>query len=197
VLGTAWIKFLRGRRDLFVGTWAHDKMRNEKLIGVHLDLSGRGLSVGQGVEQLMDSINIGLTLAERVEGYGEGAKGKRVVIPEVYLKEKVACWTLPDCTAIVWKLLSQLVVISTTAGRRVAMFVDEYDRPCILALNEAELFENFNKFFQEFYTNLKGSSFVAFLFVTGSSRLAMKEFFSGANNITDLTDSEKTATALG
>jgi hypothetical protein len=80
VLGTAWIEFLRRRKDLCVGTWAHDKMRDEKLIGVHLDFSKGGLLAGQCVSRLLHSINIGLTLAERVEGYGEGAKGKRVEI---------------------------------------------------------------------------------------------------------------------
>jgi hypothetical protein len=44
VLGTAWIEFLRGRKDLFEGTWAHDKMRKEKLIGVHVDFYGEGRS---------------------------------------------------------------------------------------------------------------------------------------------------------
>jgi hypothetical protein len=134
VLGTAWIEFLRGREDLFKGTWAHDKMRTEKLIGVHLDLSGSGFSEGQCVSRMLESITVGLTLAEQVKGYGEGAKGKRVEIRQVYLKEKVSCWTLPDCTAIVQMLLWQLRDISATAGRRVAIFVDDYDRPCVKAL---------------------------------------------------------------
>jgi hypothetical protein len=197
VLGTAWIEFLRGRKDLFKGTWAHDKMRTEKLIGVHLDFSGAGASVGECVSRLLDSINIGLTLAEQVKGYRKGAKGKRVEISEVYLKEKVACWTLPDCTAIVEGLLSQLNIIATTAGRRVALFVDEYDGPCISALNKAKLFDDLNEFFQIFYTKLKARSVVPFLFVTGSSRLAMKGFFSGPNNIIDLTYDRVAATALG
>ncbi len=200
VLGTAWLEFLRGRQDLFVGTWAHDKMREEKLIGVHLDLSCGGDSIGECVELLMDSINTGLTLAEQVDGYGEGANGQRVVISADLLKQQPdsSQWALATCTAIVRKLLSQLNSISAAAGRRVALFVDEYDRPCILALNKAELFEDLNKFFQEFYTKLKAiSSVVPFLFVTGSSRLAIKGFFSGANDITDLSYDAKAVKSLG
>ncbi len=68
VLGAAWIEFLRGRSDLFVGTWAETKMRKEKLIGVHLDLSDGGQSVGECVMYVLESINKGLALAEKVEG---------------------------------------------------------------------------------------------------------------------------------
>jgi hypothetical protein len=105
---------------------------------------------------------------------------------------------LATCTAIVDELLSQLEVFSTTAGRRVALFVDKYDWPCVRALGDKERFEQLNEFFATLFTTLKAiSSVIPFLFVTGSSRLAMKGFFSGANDITDLTYSEKAATALG
>jgi hypothetical protein len=196
VLGTAWIEFLRGRKELFEGTWAHDKMRNEKLIGVHLDFSKGGKSAGECTSCLLDSINVGLTLAERVEGYLEGAKGMRVEISADLLKDP-SQWALATCTAIVQRLLAQLETISTTAGRRVALFIDEYDWPCVQALGDKKQFDQLNEFFATLFTKLKACSVVPFLFVTGSSRLAMKGFFSGANNIIDLTYDEKAAAALG
>jgi hypothetical protein len=36
---------MRGRADLFVGSWAEKNMRNDNFIGVHLDLSRGGFSL--------------------------------------------------------------------------------------------------------------------------------------------------------
>jgi hypothetical protein len=59
-------------------------------------------------------------------------------------------------------------------------------------------FQDFNEFFQDFYTKLKADSdFIPFLFVTGSSCLAIKGFFTGPNDITDLSYELEAATALG
>lgn len=79
----------------------------------------------------MIAINEGLELAERVEGYGEAAKGRRLSIPGVYLQQKPSEWTLGDCTVLVDGFLDDLDSIAKAAGRQVAIFVDEYDRPCI------------------------------------------------------------------
>jgi hypothetical protein len=148
----------------------------------------------------MDSINEGLALAERVEGYGEGAKGKRVEISADLLKQQPVSsqWALATCTFIVGKLLSQLGAISTTAGRRVAIFADDYDCPCVKALEQGESFEEMNEFFKQFYTTLKArSDFFPFLFITGTSRIRLVDFFDGANDITDLSFDAQAITALG
>jgi hypothetical protein len=198
VLGAAWIEYMRGRGDLFIGTWAEKNMRKDKLIGVHLDLSNGGASIGQCVEAIMDAINKCLELAEKVEGYGGKAKGRRVSINPDFLKVKPvqADWTLPDCTSLVRRFFADLERISNDAGRQVALFVDEYDKPCITALGEPD-YAVFMKFFQDFYTQLKASTCVPFLFVTGSSRLSLKGFFSGANNVTDVSYESRAATTLG
>jgi hypothetical protein len=55
-----------------------------------------------------------------------------------------------------------------------------------------------NKFFMDFYTKLKAmSNFVPFLFITGSSRIGLVDFFGGANDITDLTYDAEAAASLG
>ena len=196
VLGTAWIEFLRGRADLFVGTWAETRMRKEKLIGIHLDMSVGGTSLGGCTEGIMNAINKGIELAEKEEGY-RAAKGRRVSIetPTTHLgiEKFVTDWTLSDCIALVGRFLVDLESIATAAGLQVAMFVDEYDLPCRKALMKPN-FEDFNKFFQEFYTKIKAESFIPFLFVTGSSRLSLNVL---ANNITDLSYESVAATALG
>jgi hypothetical protein len=200
VLGTAWIEFLRGREDLFKGTWAHDKMRSDKLIGVHWDLSDGCLAMTHCLIGLASSINRGLALAERVEGYGAAAVGRRVRI-SAEIEKRFPDWTqgsVAHCVGILQSLFLELDEISAQAGRRVALFVDEYDFPCVQALGDKKRFEQLNQFFTALFTTLKArSSVIPFLFVTGSSRLAMKGFFSGPNDITDLSYDGKAATALG
>ena len=198
VLGTAWIEFLRGRADLFRGTWAEQHMRKEPLIGVHLDMSNGGLSVGQCVKIFMAAVNKGLELAEQVPGYREAAKGQRLSVPAAYLQDKDEDWSVAGCTSIISTFLIQLEAISSAAGRRVALFVDEYDRPCIAALGKpGGAFDEFNEFFRELYTEIKAQPNFSFVFLTGSSRLSLKGFFSGANDISDVSYDAAAATALG
>lgn len=140
VLGTAWVEFLRGRSDLFVGTWAETRMRKDKLIGVHLDMSLGGFSVGQCTQTIMHAINEGLELAEKVDGYGEDAKGRRLSISAAYLQQNPDpyVWALGSCTALVNGFLNDLEAIAEAAGRQVAIFVDEYDRPLHQCTDEAK-----------------------------------------------------------
>ena len=65
VLGTAWVEFLRGREDLFVATSVKDKMRKEKFIGVHLDLSD-AVTLAGCLDCIANAINDGLEKAEKV-----------------------------------------------------------------------------------------------------------------------------------
>jgi hypothetical protein len=170
VLGAAWIEYMRGRADLFVGTWAEKNMRKDKLIGVHGDLSNGGSSMGECVTRIMDAFNEGLELAEKVEGYGEKAKGRRLSVkPRFYpsgVEKSESDWTLPDCTSLVGGFLADLKRISNDAGRQVALFVDEYAKPYISALGQPGC-NDMLKFFQDFYAKLKASTCVPFLFVTG------------------------------
>jgi hypothetical protein len=109
----------------------------------------------------------------------------------------IAEWSLKDCRTLVRELFAQLEDISSAAGRQVAMFVDEYDKQCVSALDDPVNFLELNKVMESFYSLLKGRAFIPFLFVTGSSRLAIKGFFSGANDITDLSYDASATTALG
>jgi hypothetical protein len=77
------------------------------------------------------------------------------------------------------------------------VFVDEYDRPCTSALGDGEMFAKFTALFREFFAALKAAPEIAFLFVTGSSRLPLQGIFSGPNDITDLTYEPVAALALG
>ena len=184
VLGTAWVEFLRGREDLFVATYVKDKMRKEKFIGVHLDLSD-AVTLARCLDRIANAINKGLAEAEKVIGYKESAKGRRVLKNREDLPSNTDNWSSADFATVAVRFLDQLASISEVAEQKVALFIDEYDRPCISALNKEQIiFDGFSEFFQTLFTSIKERESIQFLFVTGSSRLAIKGFFSGGNDIT-------------
>ena len=82
VLGDMWLAFMRGRADLFVGTWAERRMLEEKFIGVKLTLSSLN-SHGEAVVHLAEQINDGLAAAEVVNGFHTSAKGRRVALAAI------------------------------------------------------------------------------------------------------------------
>jgi hypothetical protein len=202
VLGQAWVEFLRGNATLFENTWARDKMAMcRRLIGVHLDFSDGG-PPGMCVMALVDAINDGLALAETEFRFGSDEKGRRVQISAEFLRlnSDATAWTATACTGVARGVLSELESIARDVDRDVALFVDEYDKPLLSALAEDEsgaLAEQVLKFMTYFYALLKPRHFIPFVFVTGSSRLAMEALRSGGDDIVDLSHEKAAATALG
>lgn len=195
VLGTAWIEFLRGRRDLFMGTWAESRFRQKPLIGIHLDLTEGGDTVGGCLRAIARALNVALMKAEQVEGYGEAARGKRVSIPPEFPVDDEK-WTLSSAKGVLRDLLVAMDDIATLAEREIAMFVDEYDRPSISSLGRRQ-FDDVNEFFREFYARIKARTSIPFLLLVGSSHLSLAQFFSGANDIVDLSHEPRATAALG
>jgi hypothetical protein len=213
VLGTAWLEYLRGNARAFEGMWAGTRMRSKKLIGVHLDMTRGVGSMADCVFALQGAVNSGLALAE--EAALEELSGKQVD-PSAVEKQRAALkmrlraatdfskvkatvgeLTLADCMLLAGWLFNELEVISRGAGRKVALFVDEYDKPCVSAINNPARFAEFTRFVEQFYSLVKGSACIAFLFVTGSSRLAINAVLRGGNDIIDLSYEARAKTALG
>ena len=91
--------------------------------------------------------------------------------------------------------------IARSSSKKFALFIDEYDSFVIEALQDQTNPDNYltmNDFFGRFFTGLKANvDSIPFQFITGSSRLAIKGFWSGPNNIVDLSSNLRAATALG
>ncbi len=73
-------------------------------------------------------------------------------------------------------------------GQRVAVLVDEYDKPILDALKTPEVAEANRDYLRGLYSVTKTSdAHIAFSFLTGVSKFAKVSLFSGLNNPTDLT----------
>ena len=74
------------------------------------------------------------------------------------------------------------------AGRRVAVLVDEYDKPILDALDTPEIAYANRRFLCSLYSNIKfADAHVRFAFLTGVSKFTTVSVFSGLNNLTDIT----------
>ena len=80
-------------------------------------------------------------------------------------------------------------------GQRVAVLIDEYDKPILDALKVPEVARANRDFLRGLYAVIKDSdAHVKFTFVTGVSKFSKVNLFSGLNNLTDITlDSEYSA----
>ena len=74
------------------------------------------------------------------------------------------------------------------AGRRVVVLVDEYDKPMLDAINGEELLARNQRELRAFYGALKGAGdHLRFVFLTGITRFAHLNIFSGLNNLEDIS----------
>ena len=74
------------------------------------------------------------------------------------------------------------------AGQRVAVLVDEYDKPILDALEVPELARANRDFLRGLYATIKDcDAHVRFTFLTGVSKFSKVRLFSGLNNLTDIT----------
>ena len=84
------------------------------------------------------------------------------------------------------------------AGRPVVVLVDEYDKPMLDAINDEALLACNQRELRGFYGALKGmGDHLRFVFLTGVTRFAHLNIFSGLNNLRDISMSMAYATLCG
>ena len=78
--------------------------------------------------------------------------------------------------------------LQESAGRRVAVLIDEYDKPILDALEAPEVARANRDFLRGIYSVIKDcDAHVRFTFLTGVSKFSKVSLFSGLNNLTDIT----------
>ena len=94
--------------------------------------------------------------------------------------------------------LNQLLHDLAKKQGRVAVLIDEYDKPILDSLQDLEKAEVFRASLRNFYTQIKASDEqTRFVFVTGITKFTKTGIFSAMNNLNDISMDEQYASMLG
>ena len=86
------------------------------------------------------------------------------------------------------RLASLLEALHEKAGERVAVLIDEYDKPILDVLHEPEVARANRAFLRSLYSNIKfADAHIRFTFLAGVSKFSKVSLFSGLNNLIDIT----------
>ncbi len=152
-----------GRKDLFDGLYIYDKIDwNKHYPVIHLDMSSIGAAslevFNAGINTYLDELAIDL-----------------------------GCGTLKAQTAS-GKLLQLINQVYRNACVKVAILIDEYDKPIQDTLHKPELAAEIRDILRSFYTVIKSrSESIHFVFLTGVSKISQVSIFSGLNNLNDIS----------
>ncbi len=79
-------------------------------------------------------------------------------------------------------------VLHERSGQRVAVLIDEYDKPILDALEAPEIARANRDFLRGLYSTVKfADAHIHFTFITGVSKFSKVSLFSGLNNLKDIT----------
>ena len=82
----------------------------------------------------------------------------------------------------------QLEGLHERSGQRVAVLIDEYDKPILDALEVPEVARANRDLLRGLYSTVKfADAHIRFTFITGVSKFSKVSLFSGLNNLTDIT----------
>ena len=91
-----------------------------------------------------------------------------------------------------------LRALHARTGQRVAVLVDEYDKPILDALETPDVARANRDYLRGLYSTIKSSdAHVRFTFLTGVSKFSKVSLFSGLNNLTDITIDPRYSTICG
>ena len=91
-----------------------------------------------------------------------------------------------------------LQVLHERTGQRVAVLVDEYDKPILDALDAPAVARGNRDFLHGLYSTIKsGDAHVEFTLLTGVSKFSKVSLFSGLNNLKDITLDPRYSTVCG
>lgn len=108
-------------------------------------------------------------------------------------------WGVKSCdSSCSIKFLMLLRNLHEKSGKRVAVLIDEYDKPLLEAMGNEELFEDSLSTLYTFYTALKSADeHVQFALLTGVTKFSKVSVFSGLNNLKDISLDERYAEICG
>ncbi|WP_294627165.1 ATP-binding protein [uncultured Bacteroides sp.] len=164
--------YFEGKRELFEGL-AIEKLEKDwtKHPILHIDLNTEKY---ESLESLENILNDTLYKWEKVYG------------------------TEPSETSLPLRFKGIIRRAYEQTGNRVAIFVDEYDKPMLQAIGNEELQKAFRNTLQAFYGAIKTmDGYIKFAFLTGVTKFGKISVFSALNNLIDLSMDERYAAICG
>lgn len=131
------------------------------------------------------------------------AKYQDVDALEAVLRDQLDKWEAEYGVGTKEKTLTQrfagvLQCAHEKTGHRVAILVDEYDKPMLQAIGNPSLTDDFRNILKAFYGVMKGSDeHIKFAFLTGVTKFSKVSIFSDLNNIEDITLVDEYSTICG
>ncbi len=93
---------------------------------------------------------------------------------------------------------TQALEVLSSRGERTCVLIDEYDKPILDHIENTPVAMEMRDILKGFYGSLKSNdAYLRFVFLTGVSKFAKMNVFSGLNNLVDLTLHPRAATILG
>ena len=92
------------------------------------------------------------------------------------------------CATASGRFTALIEALHKSTGQRVAVLIDEYDKPILDALDAAQLACANRDFLRSIYSVIKDcDAHIKFAFLAGVSKFSKVSIFSGLNNLTDIT----------
>ncbi len=161
-----------GNKELFKGLWIYDKIDWKTYPVLHIDFTHISFQTPQTLEM---ELNIKL---EKI--------GKTFNIELDQRRD--------------YKGKFEELIEKLSENERVAILIDEYDKPIIdfIETEEKEIALANRNVLKRFYSVLKGSDkYIRFVFITGVSKFSRMSIFSDLNNLNDITIDDNFPTLLG
>ena len=106
----------------------------------------------------------------------------------LYRNQRALGLTCRDATDIVGCFSELIEQANAAAGQRVVVLVDEYDKPILDNLTDAETARAVRDGLRNLYSVIKDNeAHLRFAFLTGVSKFSKVSIFSGLNNLKDIT----------
>lgn len=154
--------YFEGKRELFEGL-AIEKLEKDwvKRPVLHLDLNTEKYETPESIENILND-----TLCQWEKIYG----------------------TEPSETSLPLRFKGIIRRANEKTGHRVAILVDEYDKPMLQAIGNEELQRSFRSTLQAFYSVIKTmDGYIKFALLTGVTKFGKISVFSALNNLMDLS----------
>jgi len=128
---------------------------------------------------------------------------QQVAKPEEYLNNLLEGWEnvygkVPSETTFALRFAGVIKRACEQCGRQVVILVDEYDKPLLDAIDDAEAHAQIRSLIKSFLGVIKPmGQYIRFALITGVSRFSRVSIFSDLNNLNDITMSRKYETICG